>query len=831
LTSAFYNVAKDPAASDPKKHQAELGYTLFGPDEGMVDIDTELKRIVQSVEEEGATLATFWEVQQVVNLLRDAHVTAPSTNAGDLSQGYLAFIPDRSADGKIKARPFFSNDPVTKELKLKIHWVDEDGEKSESTVETINGARPYEFLRNVSNSPSISGLVYQSRGARLNELLMQLKTPAYSDANGNSAAILGVGINAHPSDVYPSEVQVKYEDGEEETYRSFLRLPNLSFDFLSLSEAVYISYNVNDTAIQESINQPGSVYLQDEKVADAIVNSSDRRARSLDVEVDAMSDTSFWDYQYPEPEDDPKPKVALKFMDEYAILKIEDFDLMPDVVMSVWQVLVAGAKEKGIKKLIVDLSNNGGGIAQGGMTLSQLMYPSVGKEVFSNDFTAVINEPMQIFRDELFPLYEILFEVFTNETLEEETMALFQNITDGFTDDAVRVVNSTIGSLPTFCECGDNPSIFCPRMKDTCEQVVGALQSQWASFVTNRTASQCMAVAKTMMSAVSLADRLNLLAYADCGNDSTCMGKLYACGNDITCIMDKLRSSEFVKGFKTVNQGGVLTNITNRMTFYSSSFYDAAQEIATQVEADFDEYIILSNGAGGSTTSIFASKVEQIWKNKDKSLVDTKLTTVSYGGLQGDDGDGDVTMAGFPATVEGINVAMQYVQFLLATILNKLFLDWLAEADAETFGEFDSALDKFIDSVAEAPYFSHTKPSFPVTQYYDSYMGPDALPLQYIKMPADEHIPLHYLDTEIQEYGDLEALYMQTAEFFSGSSVDPLAPTTPGVDSPTTASVDPSEKEADTSGAVAQSKSQPYLFGLWLCSVANVALYAIFLRV
>lgn len=266
------------------------------------------------------------------------------------------------------------------------------------------------------------------------------------------------------------------------------------------------------------------------------------------------------------------------------------------------------------------------------------------------------------------------------------------------------------------------------------------------------------------------------------------------------------------------------------MTIYSSYYYDATEEIATQADADFDEYIILSNGAAGSTTSIFASKVEQIWKNKDKSLVDTKLTTVSYGGLQGDDGDGDVTMAGYPASVEFINIEMQYIQFMIASILNSFFLDWLAEADEETFGEFDSALDHFVESVADPPYFSNTKPRFPVTAYYDSYMGLDAVPLQYIKMPADEHIPLHYLDTTIQEYGDLEALYKQTAEFFSSTSVDPLTPTTPSVDSPTTASVDPSEKAVDTSSGEV-SQSQPYLFGLWLCSVANVALYAIFLGV
>jgi hypothetical protein len=775
LTSAFYNVANDPAASDPKKHQAELGYTLFGFGEGMVDIDTELKRIVQSVEEEGATLATFWEVQQVVNLLRDAHVIAPSTNAGLLSQGYIAFIPDRSADGKIKARSSFSNDAVTKELKLKIHWVDEDGKESESTVETINGARPYDFFLNVSNSTSISDLEYQSYGARFNRLLMLIK--GFGDAlekeayGRNVTAILGVGVNGRPSDVYPSEVQVKYEDGDEETYRSFLVLPNLAFENFLLYRSEDALYNVNETKMQAVINLPGSVYSQDKKAEDAIMSSLDRRARSLDVEVDAMNGTNFWGYQYPE--DDPKPKVALKAMDEYAILKVENFHLVSDDVLQVWPRLVGLAKEGGIKKLIVDLSNNGGGLINGGTTLSQLMYPSVGEEVFSKDFAAVINEPMQIFRDELEPLYENLNEFFSSKN-ENEVEEIFQNITDGFTDDVVRAVNATIGALPTYCASD----------VDNCEQLVETLQGQWASFVTNRTASQCFYLADTMLTVIRSTDRLVSIAYDQAENGEA-------------------NFEDFMEGFKTVNQGGVLTNITNRITFYSSSYYNKTLELATQVDADFDEYIILSNGVGGSTTAIFASKVEQIWKNRDKSLVDTKLTTVTYGGLQGGDGDGNVTVAGFPANNKQINPEMQYIQYLVAFLFNRLFVNWLAEGDAETFGEFESALGHFLESVANTtPYFSDTKAGFPVSQYYSNYMGPGALPLQYINMPADEHIPFHYLDTKIQDYGDLEALYKQTAEFFSSPSVDP------------------SEKGADTSGAVAQS----YLFGLWL---ANVALYAI----
>ena len=88
-------------------------------------------------------------------------------------------------------------------------------------------------------------------------------------------------------------------------------------------------------------------------------------------------------------------------------------------------------------------------------------------------------------------------------------------------------------------------------------------------------------------------------------------------------------------------------------------------------------------------------------------------------------------------------------------LFNEYFLDGLSEIDPETFQVFELAFEQYRESLAEPPYFSNTKPKFPVAAIYDHFMGPDALPLQYIKMPADEHIPSYYLDPTVQDNGDL----------------------------------------------------------------------------
>ena len=103
-----------------------------------------------------------------------------------------------------------------------------------------------------------------------------------------------------------------------------------------------------------------------------------------------------------------------------------------------------------------------------------------------------------------------------------------------------------------------------------------------------------------------------------------------------------------------------------------------------------------------------------------------------------------MTMAGVPAPVDEVNIERRSIKLLIVGLFNDYFLDSLSEIDPA-----------YLESIPAPPYFSNTKPKFPVAAIYDHFMGPDALPLQYIKMPADEHIPSYYLDTTVQDNGDL----------------------------------------------------------------------------
>ena len=109
--SCFYNIAKDPPASDPRAHQAELGYTMLqGPYEGQVDINAELSSITDSVKSSGrASASTFWDVNSVFNRLHDGHVTLPQfRNDSPLTPATLFYVPERCQNGSVTGRHEFS---------------------------------------------------------------------------------------------------------------------------------------------------------------------------------------------------------------------------------------------------------------------------------------------------------------------------------------------------------------------------------------------------------------------------------------------------------------------------------------------------------------------------------------------------------------------------------------------------------------------------------------------------------------------------------------------------------------------------------------------------
>lgn len=740
--SCFYNIAKDPPASDPRAHQAELGYTILqGPYEGQVDINAELSSITDSVKSSGrASAATFWDVNSVFNRLHDGHVTLPQfRNDSLLTPASLFYIPERCQNGSVTGRHEFTTGSDG-DLILKMFWKYENKtEEEESIVKSLNGMDVYSFFSEVSNSPSIN-LSYQSIGARFNALLQiyrmyhQSTISAFNDKYGTGVYLwmfFILPLNSRPSNVYPDSIRVVYEDGDEEIYQSGTTSLAMAALHTNESSTDGLMMGLNRTVAEEILNRPGDIY-ESYDGDECTVDQSNDISPQLRSGANSESVSSYFDADHIL--FDPNSGGAMaagKIEDEYAVLKVEDFRINTDQLVAVWKMLSSQAKESGVNKLIIDISNNGGGIGSSASTLAQLMYPSVEYEYFRKSWDFVISKPMEVYNNTVVPIYEEILN--TINALNESD---YQGFIDTLTEEQFISINEALCSIQTICngiECaGDDPT-SCFK---ACDSVDG-LKSVIQTFETYRTPSFLKNVAQTLYNLINTINPGRVRPTADL-------------------------SDVDLNGYRTVNRGGVLTNVSLPFTGDPIEYYYQAVASSYQTLHKFDEYIIVSNGVSGSATALFASLVNQLWKNRDITLVKSSLVSVSYGGLNTT--EGDVMMAGFPAGVQNVHLEDPLLAAGILYIFNTLL-----EGDSTFSPVISSALSEYANVLPTPPYFANTLPKLPVLNYYSTLMGEGALPLQYVKMPTDKHLPFYYTQTTIDDAGDLPELYDKASKLFTSS--------------------------------------------------------------
>ena len=92
------------------------------------------------------------------------------------------------------------------------------------------------------------------------------------------------------------------------------------------------------------------------------------------------------------------------------------------------------------------------------------------------------------------------------------------------------------------------------------------------------------------------------------------------------------------------------------------------------------------------------------------------------------------------------------------------FIDLLPPEIGDLDAIYAESLE-YSSTVAIPPYFADTQPKMPVAAVYDPTMGPDAFPLQLIRIPLDGYIPRLFFDVGVNGT-DLEALYEVAVTFF-----------------------------------------------------------------
>ncbi|CAB9525257.1 expressed unknown protein [Seminavis robusta] len=762
----FYNLAKDPKNSTPMSYQPELGYTIYeGEGQGQVDIAKRMSDLILDIQtNKAANITTFWTMNAIFQDLRDGHVSVPPVSGEAFVTWFLRVFPTRNLNGTILSKPEFSL-KENGEMALKIIWMDTATEtETESVVATINGTTVADFVKTLANSRSVQ-FNWQNLGARVNSLVKSASNAGFQHY------LFPLMFNTRPTEALSDTFEVTYTDGTEETFRTGVFSPGMA-SLMGVNEENSDVYELKNRSLVENvINSPGQAYQYYSQARGQIVDSINRaidpasdaveisKKSSMDgaptlksvksgtslVKAKSVADNDknsidfdhTWYNNRTEivdgaPQTIQEHMAGYKIEKDYAILKIGTWLMDPMVFRAeVWSNLTAAAKENGITKLMIDISGNGGGYGVNAASLAVSMFPNVEYSWFVNNLDQTLNEPMQDYVTVVMPLIN-QFENMTESWSDEQVSKVINDLSE----DQLTSLATTAKSLENFCELNNDAFCVGQYCEFSCRQLE-QLAREVQNFLKYPTPPAFMDVWNSVF---TVARELSAWTTTLAGT----IRQYY--GLDSTP--------------EPVVRGGVAYNVTQRSSLLTYNDYNEAALKALQAQHSFDEYIIVSDGNAASASSIFASSVEQIWKNREQSGATSSVVTVGYGGT-GD--QSDMAIASIPAAVENIRLDNAFYTTFSLSMIPML----LPVVSDDTFVDLVGVIDSLDRRTYRPSYFAQTLPRLSVQNYYDNFMDPGALPLQYIKMQPDKYIPQFLTQTSFGRNRDLLSLYRTTYQFFS----------------------------------------------------------------
>lgn len=811
---AFYNVAKDPSASDPKNYQPELGNSIYeGENNGQVDLNVNLNELYENVEKNGASALTFYEIAEIFSKLRDSHVSLPRLPEGSISgQYYMFVIPERClASGSTKlARTVFQY--VDGELQMKIIWADQvfesvggmsltiDGKVSagpaklktvgESVVAKIDGKSPLEYVVSIANAP-LDGVGFKSLGSRVNSLFSKgwLQNPEVSSAFERYNFFVHVFMSSSkPSSILPDSFVVQYEDGKEELF--FTGILQTSLGNILVKSAGQVVMNTAEA--KELVNRPGRQFRNYERALGRLEGPPEPEVPGNDSWKPSILSTPIRlsnrhterSYQFDELFD-VKEEVSYGYVlqDDYAVFKILNFKMKRDEIVDAWRSMTVDAKSKGVTKVIVDISSNGGGTVVCGEALTAAMFPSMELKWFEDRYDVIYNEPMKLWLGEVVGIVDEL-----QQRVEKLDDSELQGMLDRFSPETLQKAQTIVNTMELFCQENCEGGNVCNKpgeKKDKCE-VLDQLSEYMEDFVEDSSVQNFLNTLHTLIKTIKSFNPWTV--------------------TDVLKLVNK-------GVVRTVNRGGVPTNLTEPISLMKSEVFDTMTKSMLEIDHSFDEYILLGNGAAGSTTQIFQATVTQLWRNRARTKgVTTKVKAVSYGGTNNLH---DMSLAGFPATVDSVH----HQDPIIAA--GALYVAYTFVKTGTQFGnEIAEISDKYSDTLVSPPYFSETLARMAVGNFYDSFMNPGALPLEYVEIPPDEHIPQIYTGVTFLDSSDLGELYGEASKLFSSASSAESLPSaqTSSLEASAqgkaaaTPDVQREKRPASVSSAACRHNALPYLF-------------------
>ena len=370
----YYYYNNDPLDSDPLKNP--FGWEIYnGSSGGQVNYKKEFNKLIYKIKRKGSDGTLAYTISDIIIQARDAHSSHVSWEMGNL------ILVQVSSD-----QPVWLNlrkNKASSEVQVVGNVVGSDGKGVAETkvVRKINGRDPLKFLKDLSSNTAMgASSQFRSPGVRMNVFLGAQRTDQdiwrWTSLNG-----------AGDISTLPSKVKIKYEDGSSTTWAFAITVPE-KLAFLPTSK------------LQDYLRKPAggdsgplALYLN---MVQAKPVSKQQKIQSRTPRPRREEFTQRDYYIYPGVKDATNLLGFTVFKDSatnppetfsgYTVLnddtmvwKLPTFGNPTNVddIVNFWNAMVMEAQEKKITKLIIDISNNGGGKIRNAYAAVALLYPDV----------------------------------------------------------------------------------------------------------------------------------------------------------------------------------------------------------------------------------------------------------------------------------------------------------------------------------------------------------------------------------------------------------------------------------------------------------------------
>lgn len=690
-----------------------------------------------------------------------------------------------------------------------LEAVEERGEEEDvgiaqgrKAVARINGQSVHDFLLGLTESPMAS-IALKSVGPRINALMTR-NFPTGKPADWFFRTRPGRLEQIWPHAIVPESFVVEYDTGDQEIFVSKIvwsasdRQRLLGEDEEARTMVLYHSHHHGNNILLDTLditqkaNQPSDLCQHFQLGADIIQKHGasllvDKRGRvakeerttprqllsktsrhALKLKQDSsreiapvnikdvcvsVKDTWFdkayncSNFEQPYEEDGPFA-AAFKVVKDALIFKIDSFDAPPELFVALWREIVLLAKKINIHRLLIDISDNGGGEVPAGLDLARLMYPEVKCEHFNNPYDTVYNDPMRAWAEIVEPILNSIEANWEDQIITEKQ---WKNLTTRRHKQTRRGILALAEAM-----CILDLDHSSEHHGDDVEAFVAANCSLY------------MAAKKSMQKYPYWKDFMaEYLAAMNKSNPWTV-------AIEIAGVPVHIGERQQTRGGTVANFTGFLPHEPDYPNYWNCS------EMRLLDENPFLSYVLVGNGNSGSTANTFQTTVENIWKHRSLSEAKRPLVSVSYGGIAEDT---PLTSFAGGTVVGRTNVEAPHVGLAGLHLLSKVLL-CIDGDDKDESGIRERTLQAILAlemSLPEVPYHLQKFPKLPAFEIYNCFNLNDngeAMPQEFINMAPDVRLQEFFFGTIFDGPGSsrgkserplqLEDLYDKSVGYFQG---------------------------------------------------------------